>query len=161
VGEGTQRGQLQRQIERLGVAERVHLLGARPHAEVAELYQRADLFVLASELAGKSGRRDVIANVIVEAMAAGLPVVASRIPGVEELIDDGVTGCLFPPNQVDALVAAMARLANDPDERARFGQAGRRRVLRDFDNSKNVRVLANLLSEATQEETRPAAAVGA
>jgi len=161
VGEGEQRVALQRQIDRLGLTDRVHLLGARPHAEVAVLYRHADLFVLASELAGKSGRRDVIANVIVEAMAAGLPVVASHIPGVEELVDDGVTGYLFPPNRVDCLTAAMVKLANAADERTRFGQAGRRRVVRDFDSAKNIRVLASLLSEATEGAASRAAMAGA
>src|SRR5262249_19537609 len=75
VGEGSRRSQLERQVESLGLGNDVQLLGARPHAEVAELFSQADVFALASELGGKSGRRDVIANVIVEAMAAGLPVV--------------------------------------------------------------------------------------
>jgi colanic acid/amylovoran biosynthesis glycosyltransferase len=83
VGDGPQRGRLQRQVESLGLRAEVHLTGARPHTDVAELLSKADAFVLASELAGKFGRRDVIANVIVEAMAGALPVVASRVPGVE------------------------------------------------------------------------------
>ncbi len=158
VGDGPQQGRLQRQIDRLGLADDVRLVGARPHAEVAELLRQADLFVLASELAGKFGRRDVIANVIVEAMAAGLPVVASHVPGAEELVDDGVTGYLVPPNSVDRLSVAMTALARDPDQRTRFGQAGRRRVLRDFDNSKNVRVLANLLMSPSHDEIERLAA---
>jgi glycosyltransferase involved in cell wall biosynthesis len=160
VGEGRQRAELQRLIEQLGVGAAVHLLGARPHAEVAELYKNADLFVLASELAGKSGRRDVIANVIVEAMAAGLPVVASHIPGVEELVEDGISGYLVPPNQVDSLTAAIGKLAAAPEERKRFGQAGRRRVVRDFDNGKNVRALASLLADATTDDVHRRVAVG-
>jgi glycosyltransferase involved in cell wall biosynthesis len=160
VGEGGQRAELERLIAQRGVGDSVHLLGARPHAEVAELYKRADVFVLASELAGKSGRRDVIANVIVEAMAAGLPVVASHIPGVEELVEDGISGYLVPPNQDDALTAALGKLADTPEDRKRFGQAGRRRVLRDFDNAKNVRVLAGMLADATTGEVHRRVAVG-
>ncbi len=158
VGDGPERPRLQRQIERLGLAGRVHLTGPQPHAEVAALYRRADLFALASELAGRSGRRDVIANVIVEAMAAGLPVVASHIPGVEELVDDGETGYLFRPNDVERLAEAIWRLAEDPAERLRMGQAARRRVLRDFDNSRNVRGLAELLRAAADEPALQAAA---
>ena len=148
VGEGPRRAQLQNQIDRLGLSNDVHLTGARPHAEVAALLRRADVFALSSELGGNSGRRDVIANVIVEAMAAGLPVVASRIPGVEELVEDGVSGCLVRPNRADELATAIQRLANHPEDRARFGQAGRRRILQEFDSSKNVRVLAQLLTAA-------------
>ncbi len=151
VGEGIERGELQRQIERLGLSAVVRLLGARPHAEVAELLRRADVFVLASELGGKLRRRDVIANAIVEAMAAGLPVVASRIPGAEELVDDGVTGYLVPPNRAQSFAAAIKLLADRPDERIRFGRTGRRRILEDFDNQKNVQELAELLSGAAVE----------
>jgi len=151
IGEGPERGQLQRQIDSLGLSAQVHLLGARPHAEVADRLRKADVFVLASELAGTSGRRDVIANVIVEAMAAGLAVVASHIPGVEELVDDGVNGYLVAPNSVDQLVTAIRKLADHPEDRMRFGRAARRRVLQDFDSSKNVQRLARLLTGAPSD----------
>jgi colanic acid/amylovoran biosynthesis glycosyltransferase len=159
VGEGPLRGQLRRQITNRGLTESVHLLGARPQVEVAELYQKADVFVLASELAGKSGRRDVIANVIVEAMAAGLPVVVSHIPGVEEIVEDGVTGCLVPPNQAEGLALALKNLAERPEDRVRCGHAARERIQRDFDSSKNVRFLAELfLSLLAEDGRRPALA---
>lgn len=159
VGEGPQRGQLERQIARLDLNDRVHLTGSRPQPEVAEMLRKADVFVLASELAGKSGRRDVIANVIVEAMAVGLPVVASHVPGVEELVDDGVTGYLVRPNRPDQLAAAIRRFADHPDERVRFGHAARRRILQDFDSSKNIRLLARLLTAAPDETAQQRLAV--
>jgi colanic acid/amylovoran biosynthesis glycosyltransferase len=143
IGEGPRRAALQQQIERLGLADRVHLTGALAHADVAARLRTADVFALASELAGR--RRDVIANVIVEAMAVGLPVVASRIPGVEELIDDGATGYLVRPNRPAELAGAIRKLADNAEERSRFGQAARRRILQDFDSGKNVRRLATLL----------------
>lgn len=155
VGEGVQRRGLQEQIERLGLANQVRLLGARPQAEVAALLQRSDLFVLASELAGKFGRRDVIANVVVEAMASGLPVVATQIPGMEELVEDGVSGYLVPPNSPEQIAQAVAALARDPDTRARFGQASRRRILQDFDRSKNIRLLTELLLSVPRDSTAP------
>jgi glycosyltransferase involved in cell wall biosynthesis len=161
VGDGPRRSQLQSQIEQLGLTDAVHLTGAQPHAEVAALLQRADVFALASELGGKSGRRDVIANVIVEAMAAALPVVASRIPGVEELVDDGVSGYLVRPNHADELAAALQRLAASADDRVRFGHAARRRILQDFDSSKNVRLLAQLLTAMPAEPIRQPLAVSA
>ena len=153
VGDGPYRPVLERLIETLGVGERVHLTGPQPHAEVAALLRRADAFALASELAGR--RRDVIANVIVEAMAAGVPVVVSRIPGVEELIDDGATGYLVTPNRADVLAEALRRMATDPDGRRTVGLAGRRRVLQDFDNHKNVRALAHQLAAALAAEAPP------
>jgi len=148
VGEGPRRSQLEEQIAKLGLKEHVVLLGAQPHAQVARLFREADVFALASELGGKSGRRDVIANVVVEAMAAGLPVIASRIPGAEELVEDEVTGFLVLPNRVDEIVVAIRRLAADAGERRRIGAAARARVLADFDSSKNVRSLAALLAAA-------------
>lgn len=161
VGEGPERAELERQIERLGLSAHVHLLGAQPHAEVATLLRRADVFVLASELAGKVRRRDVIANVIVEAMAAGLPVVASRIPGVEELVDDGSTGYLVPPNRAEPFAAAIKLLADRPDDRVRFGHAARQRVVQDFDSQKNIRELVGLLSETAAEQFPPPRAAAA
>jgi glycosyltransferase involved in cell wall biosynthesis len=161
VGDGPRRRQLQSQIEQLGLADAVHLTGAQPHAEVAALLRRADVFALASELGGKSGRRDVIANVIVEAMAAALPVVASRIPGVEELVDDGVSGYLVRPNHADELAVALQRLAASVDDRVRFGHAARRRVLQDFDSSKNVRLLVQLLTAPPAQQIRQPRAVSA
>ncbi len=146
VGEGSHRAQLTAQIDALGLKGIVHLIGALPHAELVELLRQADLFVLASELAGKSGRRDVIANVIVEAMAVGLPPIATAIPGAEELVDDDLTGVLVPPNSVDAVASAIVRLANDPEERTRLGNAARRRIEQDFDSNKNVLELADLFS---------------
>jgi glycosyltransferase involved in cell wall biosynthesis len=146
VGEGPERSRLQGQIERLGLTARVHLLGRRPHTELAELLKKADVFVLASQLGCKFRRRDVIANVIVEAMATGIPVVASRVPGVEELVEDRATGYLVEPNRADQLAAAIRKFIDHPADRVRFGTAGRRRVLQDFDSSKNVRTLAGLFT---------------
>ncbi len=158
IGEGLQRRLLERQIERLGLGQTVHLVGSRPQAEVAEFLATADVFVLASEQNGKFGRRDVIANVIVEAMAVGLPVVASRVLGVEELVEHGATGLLVPPNRADELADAMAALASNADERGRFGEAGRRRILRDFDSSKNVQRLTWLLTGSTDDDIERLAA---
>lgn len=153
VGDGSYRPVLARLIESLDLRGRVHLTGPLPHAEVAALLRRADVFALASELAGR--RRDVIANVIVEAMAAGVPVVVSRIPGVEELIEDGVTGYLVPPNRVDELAATLRTLVAQPGERRRIGLAGRRRVMQDFDNAKNVRALTQRLAAALGADAAP------
>jgi len=161
VGEGPYRQHLEAQIAGFGMEEFVHLTGAQPHAEVARLLAEADVFALASELGGKSGRRDVIANVIVEAMAAGLPAIASRIPGAEELVEDGVNGFLVRPNRAEDVAVALRRLAADPAERARIGTAARAKVLRDFDNRKNVCEMAEILAAAAGLELPDARAVAA
>ncbi len=156
IGEGPEKPNLQRQIESRGLTDCVSLLGARPHAEIAERLRHSDAFALASELVGKSRRRDVIANVIVEAMAVGLPVVASHIPGAEELVEDTGTGYLVPPNDAAALGKALLRLAREPEERARLGSAARRRILAHFDSARNVAWLAGKLRQASGQ-TAPAA----
>jgi glycosyltransferase involved in cell wall biosynthesis len=148
VGEGPYRQHLEEQIERSGMTGLVHLTGAQPHSEVARLLAEADVFALASELGGKSGRRDVIANVIVEAMAAGLPAIASRIPGAEELVEDGVNGFLVRPNRAEEVANALRRLAADPAERERIGAAAREKIVRDFDNRRNVSEMAGVLAAA-------------
>jgi glycosyltransferase involved in cell wall biosynthesis len=146
VGEGPKRRQLEAQIEQLKLTDRVQLLGRRAHREVAELLHDADVFALASELGGR--RRDVIANVIVEAMAVGLPVVATNIPGADELVEDGISGYLVRPNRAESVAEGLRKLAQNPSERRRLGEAARRRVLQDFDSNKNVRQLAALLAAA-------------
>lgn len=156
VGEGPERSRLAAQIERLGLSAHVHLMGRRPHAELAELLKRADVFVLASQLGCKFRRRDVIANVIVEAMATGIPVVASHVPGVEELVEDGATGYLVEPNRADGLAAAIRQLIDRPEDRVRLGTAARQRVLQDFDSSQNVRTLAEFFTAVlTRDVERP------
>lgn len=157
VGEGPYRPHLEEQITRFGLQDIVHLTGAQPHSEVARLLVEADVFALASELGGKSGRRDVIANVIVEAMAAGLPAIASRIPGAEELVTDGVNGFLVRPNRAEEVAAALRRLAADPAARLRIGAAAREKIVEDFDNQRNVREMAAALAEAAGIETESAA----
>lgn len=146
IGEGPRRRELQAQIDGLGLTECITLLGRRPHREIAELLDAADVFALASELGGR--RRDVIANVIVEAMAAGLPVVATRIPGADELVEEGVSGYLVRPNRAEAVAEGLRKLAHDPVARRRLGDAARRRVVKDFDSHKNVKELAALLTNA-------------
>ncbi|GIW39433.1 MAG: colanic acid biosynthesis glycosyltransferase WcaL [Candidatus Binatia bacterium] len=156
VGEGPERRSLERQIRARGLEGTVELLGALPQVELARILRESDIFVLASELAGRSRRRDVIANVVVEAMASGLPVVASKVPGIEELVADGQTGCLFPPNRTDELARAILKLAAEPSLRRRFGEAARRRVVEEFDSEKNVRRLAELLRGCTSDRTESA-----
>lgn len=99
--------------------------GERPVEEVADLLAAADVFVLASRWEG-------LPYSVIEAMMAGLPVVASRVGGLPELVVDGLTGFLVPPGDAEALGRALARLLRDPAERARMGEAARRRALAEF-----------------------------
>jgi glycosyltransferase involved in cell wall biosynthesis len=105
--------------------------GALAQPEVLARYRAADVFVLSSRVAG-DGDRDGLPNVLMEAQSQRLPCVATAVSGIPELIEDGVTGLLVPPRDREALAGAIARLVADPALRARLGEAGRERTLRDF-----------------------------
>ena len=102
-----------------GVGDRVHFLGAVPHAELPGVLRDADLFLLTTEPPESFG------IVVIEAMACGLPAIASDYPGVRAVVDDGETGIVVKRNEPAAVAAALARLAGDADSRAAMGAAGR------------------------------------
>ena len=123
LGGGHLHEQLAAQAAALGVAGAVHLPGHRSDARL--LLDAADVFVLPS-------RHEGMPLVLLEAMDAGLPVVATRVIGSEEVVDDGRTGLLVRPGDAPALGAALGRLLADPQLRARYGRAGRDRYLEHF-----------------------------
>jgi hypothetical protein len=106
VGEGSQRRR-SALAQELGIADRVEFTGPLPQAEVAQHYRAATVFVLASIVVTSYGKRDVIPNVLAEAMAVQMPVVATDVSGIAELISDGVSGRLVPPNDAPALAAVI------------------------------------------------------
>jgi colanic acid/amylovoran biosynthesis glycosyltransferase len=107
----------------------------------------------------RGGKREGIPVVLMEAMAAGLPVVASRLSGIPELVTDGISGLLVTPGDAAALADALARLAGDPDLRGRLGAAGRETVMREFDVDRNAAALADRIRRSLREaEAGPAAA---
>lgn len=123
IGSGPDRGAIEREIERLGVEPQVALAGER--GDVPERLAQADAYVLSSH-------SEAMPMVVLEAMAAGLPVVASAVGGVSELVIDGETGLLVAPGDPQALAAALSRLAEDPQLRRRLGTAGRARAERHY-----------------------------
>ncbi len=118
AGEGPDRAALEARADALGVASRVRLLGARD--DIAQLLAAADLFVLPSLFEG-------LPIAVLEAMAAGKPVVATRVGGTDEVVVDGETGILVPPGNPGRLAAAIRAFIDDPDRARRAGQAGRER----------------------------------
>jgi glycosyltransferase involved in cell wall biosynthesis len=137
AGEGSLVGAARQRAERLGVAGRVRFLGVR--ADVAELLSACDIFALASDWEG-------CPLAAMEAMAAGLPVVATAVGGVPELVVDGVTGILAPRGDVQALAGALESLAGNPRLRCEMGQAARERSRR-FEASAMVEAYAALFEE--------------
>ncbi len=123
VGEGPERSVIERLIGEKGLAERVHLAGWRP--DVPELLAAGYGVVLSSHWEG-------MPNVILEAMAAGLSVVATRVEGTAELVLDGQTGLLVPIESTQALAETIGRLLADPAMAKALGAAGRERVTAHF-----------------------------
>jgi colanic acid/amylovoran biosynthesis glycosyltransferase len=141
VGEGEDRAALERQIRAAGLEDAVTLEGPRTRDEILELLARSDVLVTPS-VPTRDGRREGIPVVLMEAMASGLPVVASRISGIPELVEDGVHGFLVPPGDSPGIAQALQRLHEDPDLRTRMGRAGRARVEDAFDASRSAEILA-------------------
>lgn len=123
VGDGPLQAELEQQAKQLGVADAVRFLGFRE--QVAPFLRGFDIFVLPSLSEGLSSG-------ILAAMAAGLPVVASNIGGIPELVRDGVTGMLVPAGEPRALAEALEHLVDRPDVGAAYGAAGREVVSKNF-----------------------------
>jgi glycosyltransferase involved in cell wall biosynthesis len=124
VGEGPERPALEALARQLGIAPRVHCLGLRQDARA--------LLPAFTLLAAPSLGREGLGLSVLEGMDAGLPIVASRIGGLPEVVEDGVTGQLVPEGDEAALAAAIASLLGDPARALAWGEAGRRRVAREF-----------------------------
>ena len=108
----------------------VELLGLRPTPEIVALYRSASMFVLPCRVA-PDGDRDGVPVAMMEAMAAGLPVVTTSLPGLDELVDE-TTAWIVPPDDEQALVEALSDAWRHPEERRRRGRAGRARVVEGF-----------------------------
>ena len=125
LGGGELRDELLALAREQRIGDRVCMVGARPQSEVVEQLAAAEIFAL-SPVVLPDGDRDGIPNVLLEAMAAGVPVVATTVSGIPEVVTDGDTGRLVPPQRPDLLADALAQLLTDPTLRARLGEAGRR-----------------------------------
>ena len=121
AGDGPQMAALQSLAQELGIEDRVFFLGWQAREQILESYRQANLFLFPS-------RHEGMPNAILEAMASGLPVIATCIAGNEELVVEGETGFLVPPEDVEALQDALKKILSDPALRQQMGGASRRRV---------------------------------
>ncbi len=138
VGEGPERPTLERLVRNLGVAGRVVLAGPTTHA--APFYALADVFVLPSLSEGSP-------NVLLEAMAGGLPIVATRVGGVPEIAADGITALLGPPKNPAFLASAVDRLFEDPELGRRLGATARNTVLSRHTPEQRAATLSRLYAD--------------
>lgn len=144
VGEGPLRRTLERQIAAQGLEGRVHLAGALTQGRVAELLRDRPIFALPSVVL-RSGMMDGIPVALMEAMAAGAPVLASRISGIPELIEDGVGGILLEPGDSRALARSIRHLVEDPELARSLAEAGARKVRAEFSLDRCTRQLLELV----------------
>jgi colanic acid/amylovoran biosynthesis glycosyltransferase len=147
VGDGPERGRIAQRARDRGVAHRVRLLGARSWEDVRAELADARVFVLPS-VRTRSGRMEGIPVALMEAMASGVPVVASRLSGIPELVDDGVTGLLVAPGEPSALAAAIARILEDDALAAELARNGRALVERSFSLAGEAHRLGDLFAES-------------
>ncbi|MEJ2717551.1 MAG: glycosyltransferase [Deltaproteobacteria bacterium] len=123
VGEGFYHPELTEMCERLGLLDRVQWKGVLPPEEVARLMRSSDLLCLPSYMEGRP-------NVVNEAMASGIPVVATRVGGIPDMMSEGETGLLFDPGDVEELRTCLDTLVSEPDVRKRMGEAGHEFLIR-------------------------------
>jgi colanic acid/amylovoran biosynthesis glycosyltransferase len=141
AGDGPSRLQLQNLSLELGIADRVHFLGNLTEEEVGRELHASDLFVLSSFVEG-------IPVSAMEAMAVGVPVIATNVAGTSELIEDGRTGLLVRPSDAQALADAIARMIHDYPFRLRAAQLGRQKVTDEFDVDKETAKLNRCLLDS-------------
>jgi glycosyltransferase involved in cell wall biosynthesis len=144
LGDGPGREELERLVERHGLRAVVRAPGAASHDEVIAAMAAADAFVLMAETHA-DGYRDGFPTVILEAMAAGLPVVSTYVSGIPEAVIPGATGFLVRERDPFAAAEALECLIRDRELRVRMGVVGRQRVRDCFAAEKSTEVLSRLL----------------
>ena len=143
VGEGPLAPALQSQIDANGVGDVVRLVGAESQAQIAPRLAAATVFALPCTT-GKDGGMDNLPTVIMEAMAAGLPVVSTRLAGVPEMVREGITGTLVEPDSPNEFADALLAFVRDPARARAFGAAGRELAQERFSVEGSVRELIEL-----------------
>ena len=146
VGQGPLDGALRRQVGLRGLEGRVLIAGPRCESAISDLLARSHVFALPC-LNTPDGGRDNLPTVIMEAMAAGLPVVSTPVAAVPEMVDDGVTGFLVPENDPAALAEKLGRLVDDPALARKMGAAGRKRCAELFALERTSSALARILKD--------------
>ncbi|MHB9073210.1 MAG: glycosyltransferase [Desulfobaccales bacterium] len=145
VGDGPRLAATRELAQRLSISDRVKFIP--PREDLRPLLQQASLFVLSSQT-------EALPNVVLEAMAAGLPVVATRVGGVPELVELNRTGWLVNPGDAPALAAALSQALADPDARQAMGKAGRERAVKHFSLETMARQYESLLDRLIHEKRR-------
>ena len=148
IGGGDLRFELERSIHQNRLQEAVELVGSRTQDEVSRLLRSANCYVQPS-IVMKSGKMEGIPVALMEAMATGIPVVATSISGIPELVREGETGWLVPTEDSASLADIISRIHAEPTEACRRAKNGKRWVLNEFELSSNVSNLASLIMQTS------------
>lgn len=154
IGEGPLRERVRDQVRALGLEHRIRFRGGLPRSRVTRVLGEAHVAVQPSHPT-PAGRREGIPVALMEAMAAELPVVASAVSGIPELVRDGDSGILVRSGDPSALAEALERLAGDPDLRSRMGKRGRQRVEADFDLRRTAEGILERIQEGPAGDPPP------
>ncbi|GFK92441.1 Alpha-D-kanosaminyltransferase [Fundidesulfovibrio magnetotacticus] len=146
AGSGAIEGKLRAQAKRLGIEDKVEFPGFILHRDVPELIGRHDIFVMPSKISA-TGDRDGLPTVIMEALVSRVPVVATDVGGIREVIETGETGILIQQKNPKAMAEAILKLAADRDEAVRMAENGKARVLDFYDTARNARSFHDLITQ--------------
>jgi len=142
-GAGPLAKQLEEWIEKHGMTGEVSLKGDRTQQELIPLYQNATLFIL-TPVQTDDGDRDGIPNVLVEAMAVGLPVITTAVAGIPELVEHNLNGLLYQPHDVGGISSGIIELLRTPEKRRQLGEAASKKVMEQFDVAQAAKRLKTL-----------------
>jgi glycosyltransferase involved in cell wall biosynthesis len=142
VGEGPLRRVYEARVRELGIGARCHFVGRIPQEQLPDAYRAMDVLAFPS-----TSSAEAFGLVAIEAMACGVPVVASNLAGVRSVVADGVTGVLAPPRNADALADALRGLIQDEALRTAYGRAARERVLARYDWDRHIQQLTKVYQE--------------
>ncbi|MGA1792618.1 MAG: glycosyltransferase family 4 protein [Thermoplasmatota archaeon] len=153
IGNGPMIKSYLKKVRELGIGENVRLKEMITQEEVTKELMKADIFVLPSVVT-RSGDRDILPNSLKEAMAMEIPVITSDISGIEELVEDGISGILVAPKDAGAIADAIQKLIDDPGMGRKMGQEGRKKVIEDFNIRIEVQKLVDFFESVVNDPSR-------
>lgn len=154
IGAGDDRPQLEQQAVDAGLQAEVQFMGRQPRQVVSDTLAKANVMVLPSVVT-KSGKKEGIPVALMEALATQIPVITTRISGIPELVEDGVTGWLVPPRDANALAEALVDVYENPQVAQQRAREGREKVLHEFNLIKNSQALSELFAANLKPQAVP------